>query len=154
MSALFVLQEPQRWNYFFVVAGHPFKAWISAVVQNKDGEGEGHGRCDERIGRQSLVEGERKREREFCQSGVAKQVWLRASLGTVPTRRQCVASVDCSTDAHKSQRACDCGARCVCLERRLVHICMCSGGVVAQQEGGGGGWAPGLSSSNQRCYQV
>lgn len=78
-----------------MVAGHAFKAWISAVVQNKDGEGEGHGRCDERIGRESLVERERKREREVCQSGVAKQVWPRASLGAVPTRRQCVASVDC-----------------------------------------------------------
>lgn len=101
MSALFVLQEPRRWNYFSVVAGHPFKAWISAVVQNKDGEGEGHRRSDERIGRESLV------EREFCQSGVAKQVWPRASLGSVPTRRQCVASVDCSTEKHKSQGTCD-----------------------------------------------
>lgn len=97
MSALFVLRQPRRWNYFSVVAGHAFKAWISAVVQNKDGEGEGHGRCDERIGRESLVERERKREREreVCQSGVAKQVWPRASLGAVPTRRQCVASLDC-----------------------------------------------------------
>lgn len=64
MSALFVLQEPRHWNYFSVVAGHAFKAWISAVVQNKDGEGEGHGRCDERIGGESPVERERKRERE------------------------------------------------------------------------------------------
>lgn len=62
MSALYVLQELRRWNYFSVVAGHPFKAWISAVVQNKDGEGEGHRRCDERIGQESLVERESKRE--------------------------------------------------------------------------------------------
>ncbi len=42
----------------------------------------------------------------FCQSSVAEQVWLCASLGTVPTRRQCVASTDCNAagDAQTSKR--------------------------------------------------
>lgn len=38
-----------------------------------------------------------ERERAFCQSSVVEQV-LCASLGTVPTRRQCVASADCNTE--------------------------------------------------------
>lgn len=76
--------------FFSVVAGHPFKAWISAVVQNKDGEGEGHRRRDERMRWESLVE----RERERGRGSFASLVWqIRsgpgASLGTVPTRRQC-----------------------------------------------------------------
>lgn len=79
--------------FFSVVAGHPFKAWISAVVQNKDGEAEGHRRCDERMCWESLVEGER--ERKLCQSGVAEPVWPGARTGTGPTRRQCVASLGC-----------------------------------------------------------
>lgn len=65
--------------FFSVVAGHPFKAWISAVVQNKDGEGEGHRRRDERMRWESLVE--RERERELCPSGVAEQVWARCQSG-------------------------------------------------------------------------
>lgn len=47
------------------------------MVQNKDGEGEGHRRHDERMRWESLV----KRERELCQSGVAEQVWARCQSG-------------------------------------------------------------------------
>lgn len=134
MSALFVLQEPRCWNYFSVVAGHPFKEWISAVVQNKDGEGEGYRRCDERIGWESLVE----RERE----SFASPMWQSRS-GRVPAWAPCPRGGSVwpalTTAAHKSQRTCDSGGRSVCLERRLVHICMWSGGHVTQQGGGGGG---------------
>lgn len=77
--------------FFSLVGGHTYKVWISAVVRNKDGE-------RRRRGPQAFWwKGVRgiwsvERERVFCQSSVAEQVWLGASLGTVPTRRQCVAS--------------------------------------------------------------
>lgn len=38
-----------------LVGEHLFKVWISAVVQNKDGEGEGHRHCDERMCQESGV---------------------------------------------------------------------------------------------------
>lgn len=144
MWVLYLL--PGTWSgsiiFFSLVGGHTFKVWISAAVQNKDRE-------MRRRGPQALwwkdVWGiwSVEREQAFCQSGVAEQVWLSASLGTVPTRRQCVASTDCSTvrgmlrQARERLGDCVCGG-CLRLtgRRGLVCICMWSGQVVIQQESG------------------
>ncbi len=136
--------------FLWLVGGHTFKVWISAVVQNKAGE-------RRRRGPQAFwwkdVWGIWSVEREgaFCQSSVAEQVWLGASLGTVPTRRQCVASADCSAERERERERerrtdskgeterhkCVCGG-CLRLtgRRGLVCICMWSGQVVIQQESG------------------
>lgn len=74
------------------------KCWSQLWCRIKTGKGRGEGRrhSDERMCGESGVW--RERGAAFCQSSVAEQVWLHASLGTVPTRRQCVASTDCSIE--------------------------------------------------------
>lgn len=66
----------------------------SAAVQKKD-RGDGRRHSDKRMhGEFEHVE----REGVFCPSRVAEQLWLCASMGNVPTRRQCVANADCNTE--------------------------------------------------------
>lgn len=116
-----------------VVAGHPFKAWISAVVQNKDGEAEGHRRCDERMCWESLVEGEREE---------ALPVWRgSAALAPCPHWHRAHQEAVCGRPWLHTEPD---GGRCV----GSLHICM-SGRVLTQQESGRGGWGGG---NNQRCY--
>lgn len=89
-----------------VVVALFFFGWLEGILSKcgsqlwcrmkpEKGGGEGHRHSDERLcGGIWSVE----RKGAFCQSSVAEQVWLGASLGTVPTRRQCVASTDSSTE--------------------------------------------------------
>lgn len=55
------------------------------------------------IGNSSMERG----EDVFCPSSVAEQVWLCASMGSVPTRRQCVANTDCNMERCADRRDAD-----------------------------------------------
>lgn len=93
-----------------LVRGHTFKVLISAAVQKKIG-GDGRRHSDKRMhGEFEQVE----REGVFCPSSVAEQLWLCASMGNVPTRRQCVANADCNTERFKDSKR-DAGRTQVCL---------------------------------------
>lgn len=139
-----------------------FSGWLEGIlskcwsqlwcrIKTEKGGAEGRRRSDERMCGESGVCGvsewkkERAREREPGRERFASPMWQSRSgslpvLGTVPTRRQCVASTDWSTDS-RGERLRDTsvsvgGVWGWLAEEVLVCICMWSGKVVIQQKSG------------------